>query len=54
MEKEDGRVARDLSATCMREITVKTKSMAMEFSLGQVGTLTRESTKMTREMATER
>jgi hypothetical protein len=54
MAKEDGRVAKVLSAISMREITVLTRKMVLVFLPGQVVTYTKENTRTTKETAMER
>ena len=54
MAKEDGRVARDLSAISMKETTAKIKSKVMESLHGLVGTFTKANTEKTSVMDTVR
>jgi hypothetical protein len=54
MERASGRVARDPSATSMKETMPMTKSMAAGFSIGQVETAIRESTERTNAMGSEK
>lgn len=47
-------MVKDLNATNMKAITSKTRNKGTAFSLGQVGTFTKVSTKKMKEMAMEK
>lgn len=50
----DGKVEKDLSATNMKETTVKIKNKVMVYSPGLVEISTKESIRKTKEMVMER
>jgi hypothetical protein len=54
MEKADGRAGKVLSVINTKETTALIKSMASEFSPGQVGTFTKVNIKKMKEMAMEK
>lgn len=50
MEKESGRVGRELKVTSMKEIILMIRNMVSVSLLGLVGTFIKESTKKMKEM----